>query len=545
MRRVVNALQLQFLLALGLFLASGAAAFCQGKETPTDPVYSLEMVLNHAIQDVRAREAQVARCVDLLQNVNDYRRALSLTAWRDRAAEDPFADVDRAQRALVVDRFVLSLRRGLLTGPLNEQLDLLAALAQLDIRDTEGLRVSRQLTVDVVTLTRRHVPALREAATKALGQVGMDPTLGVTSLAELLGDADPLLRNTAAGSLVQLAGNANQEALAGDRRTAVDICRLVAPVCATGLSDGNGLVRLRCTEALHRCAEVLATLIPPPVTPGDAEHAIALTQQVAEETGLVMPLVMALRQQTAAVARVTGDAEPQVRLRARQALQDIAEVRLRLLNRTSSVLGLRGGSSVAEAQASLVVFVREDPLRHGLVEALPALTAGLSDPDVRARRAAVDVLETLGPAAATAGPALVQALSDSDRFVRWAAARALGKVKPATSAPVIAHLARLLSDSDPNLRVAAATTLRDYGAAARPALPELLDAARSRDGELRLAALQALESLGSDESDALAVISAAVNDSDVRIRKHAADALLRVARKGPPEKAVGSVTKQP
>ena len=53
----------------------------------------------------------------------------------------------------------------------------------------------------------------------------------------------------------------------------------------------------------------------------------------------------------------------------------------------------------------------------------PGRDTALTDPDPVARRAAVDVLETMGADAAPALPGLVRALSDRDLFVRWTAAR--------------------------------------------------------------------------------------------------------------------------
>src|SRR5581483_10740838 len=70
----------------------------------------------------------------------------------------------------------------------------------------------------------------------------------------------------------------------------------------------------------------------------------------------------------------------------------------------------------------------EEPLRELLVAAVPALAAGIKDPEWQARQSSINVLETLGPDAAPAANALAQALADPDRFVRWAAARALGRL---------------------------------------------------------------------------------------------------------------------
>lgn len=60
---------------------------------------------------------------------------------------------------------------------------------------------------------------------------------------------------------------------------------------------------------------------------------------------------------------------------------------------------------------------------------MPALTAALAA-DCRVRWAAADALGKIGPAAAEAVPALTAALTDADWDVRRAAADALGRIGP-------------------------------------------------------------------------------------------------------------------
>jgi HEAT repeat protein len=157
-----------------------------------------------------------------------------------------------------------------------------------------------------------------------------------------------------------------------------------------------------------------------------------------------------------------------VRLLARQALERIGGGRLRLRQRAASALGLLAKKGLdpwyaekgsAEHRARLFTALQEDALLEGLRQAIPALNRGLEDPDPRARRAAIEVLESLGTVASPAVPRLIQALSDRDRFVRWAAARALGRIPTSDPGRVIPHLVRLLNDDDPDLRSVAAASL--------------------------------------------------------------------------------------
>src|SRR5262249_3499527 len=150
----------------------------------------------------------------------------------------------------------------------------------------------------------------------------------------------------------------------------------------------------------------------------------------------------------------------------------------------------------------------------------PALAAGVQDdPDVPARRAAIDVLEALGRQAAPAAPALGAAPARPDRFVRRGAARALGKGRPANPGAGVPALAPLLKDGDLNVGLAAVNALAAYGPGARAALPALTEAAHAPEPEMRLAVMRALEAVGGEDTAALAVLSAALSDPDGRVRQ--------------------------
>src|SRR5262249_54947699 len=166
-------------------------------------------------------------------------------------------------------------------------------------------------------------------------------------------------------------------------------------------------------------------------------------------------------------------------------------------------------------------------LLDGLRVALPGLAAGVSDPDVRVRRATIDVLETLGQDAKPEAPALARALADSDVFVRWAAARTLGKLAPVEADTAVPGLVRLLCDRDSDVRQTAAEALRRYGPAAQGAVPALLQAVAQGEPDTRLASLRALEGIGASASTAIPVLVVALGAPEARIRQAAAQLLGR------------------
>jgi HEAT repeat protein len=168
----------------------------------------------------------------------------------------------------------------------------------------------------------------------------------------------------------------------------------------------------------------------------------------------------------------------------------------------------------------------KDSLLEGLQATVLALASVMGDADVRARRAAIDVLETLGPAAAPAAPALANALGDPDPFVRWSAARTLGKISPVEAQTVVPELAKLLGDLDLDLRLAAATALERYGPAAKAAVVELIRATRSSDPVVRVATIRALGAIGEPDAHvAIPSLVEAVSDENAHVREIAAEVL--------------------
>src|SRR5262249_50384177 len=149
--------------------------------------------------------------------------------------------------------------------------------------------------------------------------------------------------------------------------------------------------------------------------------------------GELRPLALALRGQGPTLARALGDPDPDVRVQASRAVEELAQARWHWLR-----LACRARLSPPEAAG--------DPLSAGLQAPLPALGAAVTgDREVAVRRAALDALEMLGPVAVPQVPAVVGALADPDRFARRSAVRILGGLGPA-AAPALPDLAALLED---------------------------------------------------------------------------------------------------
>jgi HEAT repeat protein len=172
------------------------------------------------------------------------------------------------------------------------------------------------------------------------------------------------------------------------------------------------------------------------------------------------------------------------------------------------------------------VDANTDPLRRGLLEAMPALAnRAVSDPLIRIRLSAFDALDPLDRDLAPVVPVLVRAMADCNKFVRWAAARTVGKAGPVYTDLTVPPLVRLLSDIDLDVEIAAAATLGGYGPVASAAVPALAQAALKGDSERRVAAIHALAAMGADAIPAIPALVEALNNNDARVLRAAADAL--------------------
>jgi HEAT repeat protein len=502
--------------------------------------------------------------VERLRTLDDLRRALLLNEWRDRDQDENVAAVDARHRTAVVERFEGAVRAALRQNDLDGRRKALKLLGGLDLtlRGAGDAPLTRDFTGDLAELTGPGPAALRELAARTLARLNPEPGAAAVALGKLLGDPDPGLRAAAAEALGGLVATAVSLEPEQDERDPqhlriIRAACAVAPVAGRGLADGSADVRRHCGEALAQVAEVLGALVDEPPATEEVADWPAYQREVEGERAVLGPLIAAVGDQSAALARSAADPDARVRVVARHALEEVAGTRWRLLRRASSAVAAPEGGGDRVAGERSAQFLLEDPLLAGLRQALPALAAGVQDdPDVQGRRAAIDVLEALGRQAAPAAPALLAALADRDRFVRWAAARALGKVRPTNTETVIPALTRLLKDGDLNLELAAVNALCAYGPGARAALPALTEAVRAPEPEMRLAVMRALECIGSDEAAWLAVLNAALTDPDGRVRqvagellekvgpsrREAANALLRPpAREGTGAKAVGSV----
>ena len=120
---------------------------------------------------------------------------------------------------------------------------------------------------------------------------------------------------------------------------------------------------------------------------------------------------------------------------------------------------------------------------------------------------AIRSLGSFGIDAAPAVGTIAAALSDSDADIRDAAAAALGQIGPAASAADPA-LAKALSDSNPRVRDLAAVALGSVGPKAAPAIPQLVSALNDPVDYVRAPAADALGAIGPGAQTAVKALAA-------------------------------------
>lgn len=593
------------ILAVALFVNIGPAP---AQRYIPDGVDDLRQALKISIRDemnkdeIEYRDKSIGKRVKAMRSIGELSRALALQEWRDEDREEAVARIDRKYREEVVKRLETGVRDMLQSSNTTSRLAAVSLLSEMgihvrDVGDRSRRSFAERLGPDLAGLLKDGDPAVRGAAARALGMVNADPKLSADALAALLKNPDLQLRQAAGDGLTNMVKVVAMLAR-GRRTTGVEISRAEAVQAAQaavgaagqGVRDSHVEVRRRCLEAIHAAAAALSgddMIIPPrsaqDFPPADRKLSAderaeieAYRKNIEQERTELMPLIRALSEQGSAIADSLDDPNLAVRLLATRTLEDMAQARLRLRRKESSVpraqmaqlpseelrdrvaranprkLGMVEGrralSSGSQAPAKdvvtlppddqLFVFAGQPPmgnvdkdlLGEALAKALSGLATRLTDVDVRVRLAACDALEAMGEDAGNGKeviPALIQAFDDQDRFVRWAAVRALGRMRPAQAKAAVPSLARMLEDPDLDVARSAAHTLEDLGKDAEAAVPALAGAVGRGDAQLRIGAMRALANVGPRAQEAIPALGAVLSHPEVRVRRAAAEALSR------------------
>ena len=301
-------------------------------------------------------------------------------------------------------------------------------------------------------------------------------------------------------------------------RDFTDVAAGALPLLNEGLADSDEEVQRHALDGIAGAARVISDVFT--FDPGPAIED-PKPKEGTSRFDLLRPVVRALVEAIPRIAKPLSASQARTRLAAARTLENLAITRRTVLN----------ARPIGEA-------IPSDPFPTGWATLVPVLTECVNDPDPQVRLAVTQAIESLGDAL-DARNLLRQATRDRVVFVRWAAARALGRSAPAKPvaaevADDVAALARLTTDTDPDVRTAALTAIARFGTAAKSAANALLNAASRGDVEPRVAAIRALGPLQTDATPTIPVLIAALRNRDLRLQRAAAAELVRF---GPDAKA--------
>ena len=543
-------------LALALVLCCGGLV--RADRFPPDPVLEFRQALSLPLREYLPRDPELAaklekgppeerltylknaRTSDLLhrmeslKSIPDLRRALGAQEWREKGNDEQNL-IDTSIRNIMVERFSKKVIDALQNGSRTAKLAVMGMLSEIGTNTRlvdDRTRIAMDFTPVLTKLIRTAGDReIRIGAAHTVSQIGCDPAEAAPALGELLHSSDVGERRAAAESLAGILvllnnlSNQNKDALTDERaisagalpadsqlvsfarKEVITAATKVLPYAKIGADDSDVAVRRHSLNCIYQAVFAMGQQIPQPLNTGEMQDIREDVLRIQETRQVLLPLLQSVRDLADSLGKATRDADAEVRLFARKAIEEVSSARQRL------------------PQTDVGRDPKSDPLLEALIRMEPALVAGVTDADAATRLLAIDALESMGKEAARVAPTLVKAISDPNQFVRWAAARTMGKMAPTAAEQAVPALRTLLHDREIDLCLAAATALERYGPDATSAVPDLIEASRTTDVVLRVAALRTIAGIGSGAKSAVPALAATLSDPEQRVRQTAAEVL--------------------
>jgi HEAT repeat protein len=531
---------------------------------------------------LKYRKDNLTKRAKALVSLGEMTAALLLSNWRLTEPE-AVGDIDLAVYNELAGRFQQMVRNVMKTGRPEERAAIASLIGDMAVTERNAgypmltLRTKLvELAPAIIELTAPgEAPDVQAAAALALANLQANPDDTVKALAAMLHSRSPKVQLAAAEALASFIQIASQRTKKSTVRLAagegdltkylLDAAALsIPPACQALRADQPAELRRAGAEVLKQSGAILRDLVQdrsrqaidaPPTdrkwTEADVQRAadIRIRDLAIPETLVTMSrLDKGFENQDAVLNAALTATDPKLRVLTLQALEELADA-LRKLRTAED----RVPTPPDEPPAPH----KDLPFERLLRSTLPSVTRALTDPNVEARRSALNVLEWIGQDARAALPDLLRALQDRDLFVRWAAVRTLGvlvatapeksPVSEGEMARIVQGMVRLLADQDLNLRLAVLTAFEEIGPRAAAAVPVLWATVNSSDPDYRINVLRALQSIGPAAIEgpggavltptgvSLPAFARVLADPDVNVRKAALEAFARFAAAVKPE----------
>ena len=418
---------------------------------------AVRTALRHVGESPEARTQRLTKAMEGLQNIRERREAFLLPEWRDQQPDLLSSSSDKKARAVLGKQLETEYKAVLQSKNQDKILFLLDKLPDLSRQADESTMVGEliaHIAPDVTRLVKSGPVETRRLALMTLAKIHADADLMLPILTELIADPIPEIRLAAAESIdtllrLQLPGNlargTNHPVHLRREAVSKHAAKLI-PVALICLKDSQSQVRILSSDTLRLTASLFSSMITDPSQALAGVDQAEIRRLMQTEWMELDPLLQAWTAHLPALGMGLVDRNSQVRLNCQRTLDELAGIRIKRI-RQGEALGLDFPDVLAS------------PIRG----TVPTLVEALRDPDIRVRRAAIDVLEGLGALATPAAKEITSQLEDSDPFVRWACLRALSSMGTDALKGAETKIRSMVKDPDPDVRKSVETCLRRLG----------------------------------------------------------------------------------
>ncbi len=442
--------------SLGLWIGAGFTLSAQFGPLP-DSVETVRTALRHVGETPEARTQRLTKAMEGLQNIRERREAFLLPEWRDQQPDLPSSSSDKKARARLGKQLGTEYKAVLQSKNQDNILFLLDKLPDLARQAEESPLVSeliQEVAPDVTRLVKTGPVETRRMALLTLARIHADADLMLPILTELVVDPIAEIRLAAAESIdtllrLQLPGNlarGTNHPIHLRREALSKHAAKLIPVALLCLKDSQSQVRILSSDSLRLTASLFSSMITDPSQALAGVDQAEIRRLMQTEWMELDPLLQAWTAFLPSLGTGLVDRNSQVRLNCQRTLDELAGIRIKR-NRQGEALSLDFPDVLAS------------PIRG----TVPTLVEALRDPDIRVRRAAIDVLEGLGTLATPAAREITKQLDDSDPFVRWACLRALGSMGQDALKGAESRIRSMVNDPDQDVRKSVENCLRKLG----------------------------------------------------------------------------------